>query len=530
MSDSLKHQFFYKKKLIHKLNRARAFIDQIIKQMSIIIGSTNLTLDNFYRVVAENCSVEISSESVEKIIYSRNAIEKIVASGTITYGVNTGFGSLSTKVVPQCDLLELQRNLILSHAIGCGPTAPDFVVRGMLLLRLVCVCRGHSGVRLTVAKTLRDALNKGFMPYVPTLGTVGASGDLAPLSHLIMTLMGEGQAKTLTCDTYRNAAEVLSELGIEPLVLQAKEGLALNNGTQFITSYAAMAIYKARKLLHHSNKIAALSIEALHGTHLAFDPAIHQAKGHAGQIKVAEEIRSYLFTDEKGPSAINRTWCGAKVQDAYSLRCIPQIHGAVLDQIDYVEKIVVTEMNSANDNPLIFGDTVLSGGNFHGMYISMAADNLAIAMATLCNISERRLERLLNPALNGFLPSFLTLNAGLNSGLMIVQYASAGITAENRQLANPSSCHNIPTCQGTEDVVSMGGHASRKALNAVENSYRVLAYELLAAQLAMDYTKEKPHAELDAFVTYFKTNLPRLDKDRYMKEDLDFIIQYLHCN
>jgi len=493
---------------------------------TIVVGEGKLSLDNFYNVCLKNYQVSIDDASKMRIKQARESVKKIIDSDQVVYGINTGFGSLSNTNISKEDLEKLQRNLILSHAIGCGKVAPNSVVRGMLLLRLVCICIGHSGVRLKVANKLIEALNKNYIPMVPRLGTVGASGDLAPLSHLMMGMIGEGLALDSETNKYINAKEVMAKLGIKPLVLKAKEGLALNNGTQFITSYTAQATHHAIRLSKLANLVAALSVEALHGVDKAFDEKIQLVKPHAGQIHTAKQMRHYLCPYGI-PSDINKAHTKDKVQDAYSLRCIPQIHGAAFDLITFCENIVVTEMNSANDNPLIFGSEVISGGNFHGMYIGMAADNIALAMSYLCNISERRLERLLNPALNKFLPSFLVKDAGLNSGLMIVQYASAGITAENRQLAMPSSVHNIPTCQGTEDVVSMAGHSSRKAMDSVENTYRVLAYELLAAYQAMHFTTEHPHHHLHHLLEHMKQNLPKIENDMYMKNHLDWIIDFL---
>lgn len=498
-----------------------------VKINLVIVGREDLTLDQFYQVTMNNCRVDIDPECIKKIEKGRETVNKIINEGEIVYGINTGFGSLSNKVISFNDLETLQRNLILSHAIGCGDNAPFHIVRGMLLLRLSCVCRGLSGVRTEVAYKIVEALNKNFLPLVPTKGTVGASGDLAPLSHLVMGLMGEGQAYSFLQQKYIDARIVLQELNMQPLILQAKEGLALNNGTQFITSYTALATWHALRIINIATVISALTIEALHGTHKAFDERIHLAKPHTGQIAIAQLLRKYLY-ENNTPSEINNTHTKKKVQDAYSLRCIPQVHGASYDLIKFVERIVITEMNSANDNPLIFDNEVISGGNFHGMYIGMIADMIALAMSYVCNISERRLERLLNPALNGFLPSFLIENSGLNSGLMIAQYASAGVTAENRNLATPASVNNIPTCQGTEDIVSMAGYSAIKAMNSIENTYRVLAYELLATIQALNFTQEHPHDELHRLHEHFKQKIPKIENDDVcLKEYLDQIIASL---
>ena len=510
---------------------------------TITIGDKALGLDEFVKIAQKHAPIEIAPEALVRIRKSRERVNEIVKSGAVVYGINTGFGSLSTKQVSPSELDLLQRNLIVSHAIGCGDPAPVHIVRGMLLLRLVSICRGCSGVRVKVARRLAEALNKNFIPYVPMQGTVGASGDLAPLSHMILGLLGEGNAldvtKTISLSAeevmsgndlgqmcYIEAKYVLEQLKMKPLVLKAKEGLALNNGTQFITTHAAFATYHALNILEKSTMVAAITIEALHGTNKAFDARIHEVKPHTGQVQIAKDLRDLLCPNGVN-SEIHETHTKTKVQDAYSLRCIAQIHGTSYDLVKFVEKIVLTEMNSANDNPLIFEDAVLSGGNFHGMYIGMATDQLALAMSYLCNISERRLERIMSPSLNGFLPSFLTTNPGLNSGFMIAQYASAGVTAENRCLANPGSVHNIPTCQGTEDVVSMAGFSARKSVISVENTYKVLAYELLAAVNAHRHTKEHMHPHLDSIVQHISVGIKMSDTDSYLKEHLDFVLNFL---
>ena len=487
---------------------------------TVILGSPINEVD-FYNVVVNRYQVQLSDEAKQRIMTCRDVVDKLIEDKKVVYGITTGFGSLSTKAVDHNDLDLLQENLIKSHAIGTGEPVKAEIVRGMLLLRLTCIAHGVSGVSIETAETLVDALNKNFISRVPCQGTVGASGDLAPLSHMVLGLMGEGKA--LWNGKYIDAAQVLKSLKITPLKLRAKEGLALNNGTQFMTSHMALALYNAKRLIKLSNLIAAMTIEALHGVHHAFDPRIHELKPHKGQIAVAKEILSYLTP----LSDINKKHTKGRVQDAYSLRCIPQVHGSALDIINFVEEHILIEMNSVNDNPLIIDGEAISGGNFHGMSIASCGDMLALAMSYLCNISERRLDRLLSSHSNGFLPSLLSNNLGLNSGLMIVQYASAGITAETRHLAAPASVHTIPTCEGVEDVVSMGGWSARKALTTIDNTYKVLAYELLAACRALDFTEEQTTPQLLEVCNKVRAMLPEMQQDSYIAEEYETIVEYL---
>jgi len=500
-----------------------------VKQYNMItIGDEQLTIENCIKVSKDRYKVKISDAAVSRINAARKFVETLVEENKVVYGLTTGFGSLSTKFIEKGQNVQLQQNLIRSHAVGLGkPIAPE-LVRSMFLIRLVCICNGNSGVRLEVAEKIVEALNKNLIPMVPEQGTVGASGDLAPLSHLILGLMGEGTSLDVETGTYVDTAIVMKKLGMEPISLREKEGLALNNGTQFITSHAVFAIDDAMKAFRQSNMIAAMTLEALHGTHNAFDPLIHAVKAHPGQVYVADQINSYILENGE-PSEINKTHASKKVQDAYDLRCIPQIHGSVYDSLMFAKKHIEIEMNSSNDNPLIFTDKnrIISGGNFHGMYMGMATDLIAYAMSILCNISERRTDRLMNPALNGFLPEFLTDNAGLNSGLMIVQYSSAALTSENRQLANPASVGNIPTCNGCESVVSMSGWSSRKARQSVENTFGVLGLELFSACQAMDFTKEKTTTRLHNVHHHIRHHVHHVDSDVYMKPGIDAVITML---
>jgi histidine ammonia-lyase len=484
-----------------------------------------ITIEDFINVALHRCQVELDPSIRPLVEKNRHFVETLTENGTIAYGLNTGFGSLKDKIIAPEDIETLQLNLIRSHAVGTGDPVPPHIVRGMMFLRLVSFSKACSGVRYYVLEKLVECLNKNFIPMVPSQGSVGASGDLCPLSHMVLGMMGEGLA--LSNGEYIPAIEVLSQMQIEPLVLSSKEGLALNNGTQFITSNLSFATYHALRILNLSTLIAATSVEALHGTHRAFHPSIHEVRPHMGQIEVARLMRSYLEGSEIYPR-----WAADKIQDAYSLRCIPQIHGAAYDLVKYVESIVITEMNSVTDNPLVFTKTedpmVISGGNFHGMPVAMAADSLALALSYLCNASERRIERMVNHSLNGFLPDFLVPDCGLNSGFMIVQYAAAGITAENRTLANPGSVHSIPTCNGTEDIVSMGAYPARKAIQSVENTYKVIGYELATACQALDYTEEKPGVHIRRLYERVKEVFPHVDKDRYMSAEINRVIDLLH--
>jgi len=489
--------------------------------MSVILNNTKLSLQDYINVALNHFVVELSDECINKINNARKTVEKIVDNDKVVYGITTGFGSLRNKFIAKDDVVTLQKNLIRSHAIGSGEASPEYIVRGMLLHRLRCICNGNSGVRLDVAKILVDALNKNFIPFVPERGTVGASGDLAPLSFMVLSLMGEGLAYDNETKTFIDSLRVLKKLEMKPIVLQEKEGLALNNGTQFITAWTSFSLYHALINLNNANKIAGVTIEALRGTHKQFDERIHDCRPHMGQVSIAMQMREILKD-----SKINELYAKDKVQDAYSLRCIPQIHGPIYDKLIFCMEIIETEINSSNDNPLIFDEDVVSGGNFHGMYLGMIADDIAYCMTVLANISERRLERLVNSDLNGFLPTFLVKDAGLNSGFMIVQYAAAADVAECRQLSNPASVHTIPTCQGTEDIVSMAGWASRKAFVTTTLVKNVLAYELFAACQALDYTLTSDIKSSDKVMKLYnmvREKVPFIEKDMFMNDYIEDI-------
>lgn len=486
----------------------------------IIIGDNPLTLTDFNNIVCHKYKIKLSLDAEKRINEARKVIEDKIEKNEIVYGVNTGFGSLKDVIIDKKDLCTLQYNLIRSHAVGIGDPIPEQQVRGMMLLRITCFCNGNSGIKLENVQKIVDALNANFLMKVPCQGTVGASGDLAQLSHMTLGLLGEGLALDPGSNEFIDAAIVLKKLKLTPLVLGAKEGLALNNGVQYITTILALACIKAQNIMRVCNLAAAFSVEALHGTTKAFHPLIHQARPHQGQIDVASSLIEYINSSE---SEIQKKYTQNKVQDAYSLRCIPQVHGPAYHYIRDICKTVEIEMNSSNDNPLIFPNEnlILSGGNFHGMPIAMAADVLSLAMATLCNISERRTDRLINSYSNGFMPSFLTDNPGINSGLMICQYVAASLASENRHLALNNCQNSIPTCEGVEDHVSMGGWSSRKALMAVDNTYKVISYELYTACQAFKYTKEKPSSKLSELFEFL--NVKPVNNDTYMQTDIERI-------
>lgn len=512
----------------------------------LIISPNGLTIADVINVMKNPAvKVSFSKEIADNIEDAHAFIQAQMQEKSVIYGVTTGFGSLKNISIPSDKVKELQINLIRSHAIGTGEPVANDIVRSMLLLRSNCIAQGHSGVSLRNANILLDALNKNVIPYVPCQGTVGASGDLSPLSFMILALMGESQLWDPEVGSFQPSAQVMKKFNIDMLELGAKEGLALNNGTQFMTSILIKSLAMAVDVLHNANMAVALTTEMLLGTSKALDPRIHQVRPHPGQILTAAEIRNYVLP----ASEITNKHSKGLVQEAYSIRCVPQVHGLVHDTLQFVSNVLEKEINSANDNPLIFvrreyaedkttyklvGD-VVSGGNFHGQYPASAADYLGIAMATLANISERRLERLVNGSLDNrnkdgkkHIPSFAVEDAGVNSGLMILQYMAAGITAENRQLANPGSVHSIPTCENSEDHVSMGGWACRKGLTMTENTAKVVACEIYAAKMASFYVKEKTTPCLQNVLN--RMPFPQMTVDRFYKPEYDQVLEMVKTN
>lgn len=444
------------------------------------LDGKSLHLEDIAAVARYRQKVSIPLSVLKRIKLARTMLEKLVGEERVVYGITTGFGSFSNVVISREDALQLQKNLIASHAAALGEPLPEEVVRGAMLLRLNALAKGYSGVRPCLVEHLADLLNRGVVPVVPCQGSLGASGDLAPLAHLALVLTGQGEA------VYRgrrlSGAAALAAAGLQPLELQEKEGLALINGTQVMTALGSLAAFDSFNLLKASQIIAALTLEALQAVPDAFDPLIARVRPHPGHGRTAANLRRLL----EGSRLIGSD--GSKVQDAYSLRCIPQVHGATGDALGYVRGVLEVEANSVNDNPLLFPGEgkVLSGGNFHGQPVAQALDFLAMAVAELGNIAERRVERLVNPALSG-LPPFLINEGGLNSGFMIVQYTAASLVSENKVLCHPASVDSIPSSANQEDHVSMGATAARKARRVVENVGRVLGIELLAAGQAVDF-------------------------------------------
>ncbi len=452
----------------------------------IEIDGQHLDLEQFIQVTRYNKEVRLGQEAIEKINRSRDFVDRLVREERVVYGITTGFGKFSNVTIKEEDTKALQRNLIISHACGVGEPLEEDIVRGVMLLRVNALSNGNSGIRLSTIMTLIDMLNRGVHPVIPEKGSLGASGDLAPLAHMVLTMIGEGEA---VYQGERMASKAAMEkAGIDIIELTSKEGLALINGTQVMTSIGAHTVYDGLNLSKTADIVTALTMEALNGITTAYDRKVHESRGHKGQIDAASNVLRIL-EGSKNTSLQGEL----RVQDAYSLRCAPQIHGASKDALDYVKTKVEIEMNAVTDNPIIFNDEeeVISGGNFHGQPVALAFDFLGIALAEIANVSERRLERLVNSALSEGLPAFLTEYGGVNSGFMIVQYASAALVSENKVLAHPASVDSIPSSANQEDHVSMGTIAARKAREIMGNVRKVLAMELMAAAQGVDLRGDK---------------------------------------
>ena len=444
----------------------------------ITLNGQALTAEDLTRI-AQGAPVTLEAAALARVRENRGVIDRILKEGRTVYGINTGFGQFATVVIAPDQLEQLQLNLIRSHAAGVGEPLTKPQTRALMAARINCLLKGFSGIRPEPIQLLADCLNKNVLPVVPSQGSVGASGDLAPLAHVALLLVGEGES--WNGDKKVSGGEALKQAGLTPLTLQPKEGLALINGTQLITSLACLALARLRKLLPLAEEIGALSLEALRGTRDAFDARIHAARPHPGQRATAAHLRELLGTTSE--IAESHADC-ARVQDAYSLRCMPQVHGVGRDALGFAAEILERELNSATDNPMIFTDTEesRSGGNFHGQYPAFASDLLCIAVADLASISERRQERLVNPAYSD-LPAFLTANGGLESGFMMAHVTSAALVSELKGLAHPACVDTIPTSAGKEDHVSMGPIAARKLVRAVEAFEQVIAIE---ARMALE--------------------------------------------
>ena len=485
---------------------------------AVRLTGTDLTLEDVARVAeAPRARVELDPAALDGVNAARAVVDRAVAEQRVVYGVTTGFGALSEVVIPPDRIRELQANLIRSHAAGVGPPLSEAEVRAVTLLRANVLARGFSGVRPVVIESLVELLNRGVHPVVPARGSVGASGDLAPLSHLALVLMGEGEAML---DGERMSGEdALERAGLEPLVLEAKEGLALNNGTQAMAGVGALALLAAERAVETAEVAGAMSLEGLRGTPDAFDADIQRIRPHPGQIESAARLRALLRESEIRESHRNGD---PRVQDAYSLRCMPQVHGATRQALRFVRDVLSIEINSVTDNPLVFadGDRVMSGGNFHGQPVAQALDLLAIAVADLGSISERRLARLVDPALSG-LPAFLTREPGVNSGYMMVQITAAALVTELKLRAAPASVDSIPTDANKEDHVSMGMASALKAREAVRLLETVLALELLAAAQALEFHRPlRSSAPIEAAHARIREQVQPLGTDRQPGPDI----------
>jgi histidine ammonia-lyase len=489
-------------------------------QTAVSLTGDDLTVEGVWAVAVEGAPAAVSDDARRKIVAAREVVDRAASesSGEHTYGINTGFGRFVERTIPPELSAELQLRLLRSHACGVGEPYPDEVVRAAMLLRANALAKGYSGARLETVELLVDCLNAGVLPHVPSRGSVGASGDLAPLAHLALPLVGEGSARVN--GNHVPGAEALAAAGLEPVRLQAKEGLSLINGTQFMSAVGALAVVRARRLAKAADIACALSIEALQGSRAAFRPEIHELRPFEGQIASAANVLSLL----EGSAIIEaHRWCD-KVQDAYSLRCAPQVHGASRDVVAYAERTIAVEVNAATDNPLVFVDEgeLVSNGNFHGQPLAFALDALAMALAELANISERRIERLTNPSLSDGLPAFLTPDGGLNSGFMIPQYVAASLVSENKVLAHPASVDSIPTSAGQEDHVSMGNTAGLKCWQVLANSEHALAIELLAATQGVEFLAPlEPGLGTRAAHAAIRSLSPALVEDRPLAPDIE---------
>jgi len=481
----------------------------------------DLGLADVWAVAVDRAPVGLTDAAREQMRAARDLVERAVhGKQEHTYGVNTGFGRFVSRSIPEELTEELQLRLLRSHACGVGEPYPPEIVRAAMLLRANALAKGFSGCRVQTVQLIVDCLNSGLLPHVPSRGSVGASGDLAPLAHLALPLIGEGEAWFE--DQRLPGDQALAAAGLEPVRLEAKEGLSLVNGTQFMAAFGALGLIRAQRAVKAADIACAVSLEALQGSRTSFLPQIHAARPLRGQIDSAANVLRLLED-----SAINEAhrWCD-KVQDAYSLRCAPQVHGAGRDLLDYVSYTVTTELNSATDNPLVLveDELLVSNGNFHGQPLAFALDALAMAVAELADISERRIERLVNPSLSGGLPAFLTGDGGLNSGFMIPQYVAASLVSENKVLSHPASVDSIPTSAGQEDHVSMGNAAGLKAWQVLANVERVLAIELLAGVQGIEFLAPlRPGVGVRAARELVRTLSPRLRDDRQLSGDIEAV-------
>jgi histidine ammonia-lyase len=486
-----------------------------------IISSETLDIVTIYNIFKDNKKLKLSEEHKEKVVACKIYLDtKLANNEKPMYGINTGFGSLYNVKISKKDLTQLQENLVMSHACGTGDRVPESIVKVMLLLKIQSLSYGHSGVQLETINRLIDFFNNDIFPFVYTQGSLGASGDLAPLAHLALPLIGKG--KVVHKDNEYDASDIMEIFNWQPVKLEAKEGLALLNGTQFMSAYGVYLLLMSHKTSYLADIIASISLDAFDGRLDPFHDLVHAVRPHPGQRKVARRFKEFL----KGSELIERP--KEHVQDPYSFRCIPQVHGATKDTLDFVEKVILTEINSVTDNPNIFHeeDLIISGGNFHGQPLALALDYLKIAMAEIGNISERRIFQLVS-GLRG-LPAFLVDNPGLNSGFMIPQYTAASIVSANKQMATPASIDSIVSSNGQEDHVSMGANAATQAYTLIRNVERVIAIELMNASQAMEFRKPlKTSPFLESFLEQYRKVVPFIKVDQVLHNDIQVSIQFL---
>ena len=491
---------------------------------TIVIGKETFGIEALVAIARDGARVELADSARADVMRARALVEKWVREGRAVYGVTTGFGALCEVAIEESQTRALQENILMSHAAGVGSPFPAEAVRAALAVRVQDLSQGHAGIKLETLQALIDLLNSGVCPVVPEKGSVGASGDLAPMAHLALVLIGRGDA------FYRGArmagGEALRAAGLVPVRLDAGEGLALINGTQFMAGIGALAVNDAERLATTADIACSMSLEVLMGTNVEFDPRIHNARPHPGQGAAADNM--YRITQDSAIMSSHKD-CH-RIQDAYTLRCSPQVHGASRDAVHHVKGVFETELGSCTTNPLIFPETgdFLLGGNFHGQPLALAADYLCMAAAELASISERRIERLVNPQLSG-LPAFLVNDSGLNSGFMIAQYTAAALVSENKVLSHPACVDSIPTSANKEDHVSMGTISVRKCRSVIINAENVIAIELLCACQALDLlTKGKPGKGTEAAYRTIRERVPRLDHDRVLSKDIEAMVDLLH--
>jgi len=490
---------------------------------TVVLGAGPLTIENLVAVARGGARVQVAESARQRMREARLLVDRWVREGRAVYGVTTGFGALCDVAIPQEQTRALQENILMSHAAGVGEALAPEIVRGIMAVRIQDLCKGRAGVREQTVDALADLLNAGLVPVVPEKGSVGASGDLAPMAHLALVLIGRGEAWYE--GRRMRGSEALAAAGLTPLKLESGEGLALINGTQLMAATTALAVHDAERLARTADVACSISLEVLMGTNVEFDPRIHAARPHPGQVEAADNM--YRITRDSAIMSSHKE-CG-RIQDAYTLRCSPQVHGASRDAIRHVRRVVEIELDSATTNPLIFPETgeFLLGGNFHGQPLALAADYLCMAAAELANISERRVERLVNPQLSG-LPAFLVNDSGLNSGFMIAQYTAAALVSENKVLAHPASVDSIPTSANKEDHVSMGAIAARKCRSVIANAESVVAIELLCGCQAVDLlTRGRPGLGTEAAYRRCRSAVPVLDRDRELGADIDRMLRLL---